>query len=102
MRELDNDKGDLAWVAHSFLLSDEFRAPYGDPATISNEALLDALYANILDRAPDAGGKAYWLEQLAGGMARQNVLASFSESVANKLLVGIAIENGTTLDAGLW
>jgi hypothetical protein len=29
------------------------------------------------------------------------VLASFSESVASKLLVGIAIENGISLDAGL-
>ena len=43
------------------------------------------LYDNVLHRAPDAGGYAYWMEQLAGGMAREDVLIGFSESTENKV-----------------
>lgn len=35
------------------------------PLTLSNEQIIDAFYTNILGRVPDAGGKAYWTNELA-------------------------------------
>jgi serralysin len=90
--------GNLTWVAGNFILSNEFRAAYGNPQTLSNARFLDLLYANILDRAPDPGGKAYWLSELDRGFGRDSTLASFSESAENKVLVGTAIANGIVLD----
>jgi hypothetical protein len=94
IRELDADKGDLAWMANNFIISDEFRATYGSPETVSNDAFLTLLYNNVLDRNPDAEGYAYWMSELNGGFARERVLASFSESVENKANVAAAIEDG--------
>jgi glucose/arabinose dehydrogenase len=95
----DLDHGvDLASVAANFLISNEFKAAHGDPATLSASAFLDVLYMNVLDRAPDAAGKAYWLDQLAHGFARERVLASFSESAENVAIVGSQVANGIELD----
>jgi hypothetical protein len=33
-----------------------------------------------LDRAPDAGGQAYWIAQLAAGLSRGDLMLYFSES----------------------
>lgn len=56
------------------------------------------LYTNILGRAPEASGKAFWQGELDQGLARAAVLASFSESPENMKIVGAAIQNGITLD----
>lgn len=46
--------------------------------------LVDAMYRNVLDRAPDADGKAYWLARLAGGdLSPLQLLLFFSESPEN-------------------
>lgn len=96
IRELDEGKGDLAWVANNFIISNEFTATYGSPATVSNTEFLNLIYQNVLDRAPDADGFAYWMEELENNFGRERVLASFSESVENKANVDDAI------DAGIW
>lgn len=59
-----NAGADLPGIAHSFSLSDEYQSVYGG---LGNAALVDALYNNLFDRAPDAGGRAYWIEQLDQG-----------------------------------
>jgi hypothetical protein len=65
---------------------------------LSASAFLDMLYANILGRAPDAGGKAYWQDRIDHGFARERVLASFSEGAENISIVGTKIANGIELD----
>jgi hypothetical protein len=43
------------------------------------------LYQNVLGRAPDAEGLAYWVNRLNEGMPRENVILSFTESLENKV-----------------
>jgi len=92
--EFDAGKGDLAWVAKSFMLSNEFKSLYGSPETLSDDAFLNVLYRNVLDRDPDTEGKVYWMNELARGVPRENVLASFSESTENMAVVAPAIQDG--------
>lgn len=94
INSLDAGQGDLTWVAHNFILSDEFRAMYGDPATVTNEEFLSLIYQNVLHRAPDGDGYKYWIDSLNEGFAREKVLASFSESVENQQNVAADISHG--------
>lgn len=76
-------------VARGFVNSAEFSALYGsNPA---NADIVTRLYANVLHRAPDAGGAAFWTDVLDGHRATvPEVLAQFSESPENKAaLVGV-------------
>jgi hypothetical protein len=91
---LDMGQGDLTWVAHNFILSDEFRAMYGDPSTVTNDAFLSLIYQNVLNREPDGAGYKYWIDSLNEGFAREKVLASFSESVENQQNVAADISHG--------
>jgi hypothetical protein len=88
----------LASVAANFIASNEFKATFGDPATLTTSRFLDVAYQNILGRAPDAAGKAYWQGQIDQGLSRAVVLASFTESAENVALVGGAIAQGIRLD----
>lgn len=76
------DRGEsLKNVANAFVNSPEFRTNfYGDG---SNATFVTALYNNVLDRAPDAGGYDYWLGALNRGESRADVLLGFSESPEN-------------------
>jgi hypothetical protein len=94
MEEMDEGKTDLVTMAKSFILSEEFRGLYGDPATLSNQQFLDLLYANVLDRAPDQEGSSYWIGKLEAGEDRAVMLASFAESTENKANVLPAISDG--------
>ena len=70
-------------VAADFLSSPEFAARYGFPDDVD---YVDQLYRNILHRAGDAGGTAFWTGRLDEGASRQVVLVGFSESLENRLL----------------
>ncbi len=60
-----------------FLSSPESQARYG----VQDDAgFLTTLYQNVLERAPDAEGYAYWGKNLAAGMARADVVMLFSQS----------------------
>jgi len=84
----------LGEVAANFMTSAEFITLYGS-ATPSNATLVNLLYSNVLHRAPDAAGAAYWLDVLNKGLASQAaVLASFSDSPENYAQVIGAIQNG--------
>lgn len=78
----------LREVATGFIGSAEFKALYG--AAPTDTQFVDLLYANVLNRLPDAAGYGYWLGEMQGGMAREAVLIGFSESAENQAaLVGV-------------
>ncbi len=60
---------------------------YGSPEAFDRaggtaEEFIDALYNRILGRNPDAGGQAFWLDQLNSGQAEPwQIVASFWESI---------------------
>ncbi|MQA23346.1 DUF4214 domain-containing protein [Rugamonas rivuli] len=87
------DKGlSLQATAGFFIGSEEFGRRYG--ANLSNEDFVTQLYSNVLHRAPDAEGYAYWLHDLQIGIARANVLVNFSESPENQAALIHIIGNG--------
>ncbi len=90
IREYTEGRGDLTWAALNFIGSEEFAQTYGSTGAVTDETFLTLLYANVLGRAPDAQGKVYWMDELARGFERAQLLASFSESAENKVLVADA------------
>jgi Ca2+-binding RTX toxin-like protein len=85
------DKGaSLEVVAAGFIGSAEFAGLYG--ASPGNEQFTRLLYQNVLNRAPDDAGYAFWNDALngtglfvgAGPATRAQVLVQFSESPENK------------------
>jgi hypothetical protein len=89
---LDNGS-DLHQVAGYFLTSAESVQKYGvNPTT---QQFVTQLYANVLHRAPDPSGEAYWENALVKGLvSRADALAFFSESSENQANVIGAIQNG--------
>lgn len=85
----------LEAMAQGFVRSDEFRNLYGTAP--ANADIVTALYKNVLHRAPDEAGAAYWLQQMAGGLSVENVLIQFSESKENKDQVAPEVELGIGL-----
>lgn len=88
------DKGvSLGEVAGGFVNSAEFKTVYG--ASPTNAQIIDKLYQNILHRAGEPAGVAFWLDVLDNHKDTvANVLAGFSESPENQAgLVGV-IGNG--------
>jgi hypothetical protein len=67
----------LQSVADTFTASQEFINHYGSS---SNSNYVTALYQNVLGRAPDPAGLAYWTGLLASGTTRGGVLIGFSQS----------------------
>ena len=88
---LDRGVG-LAQVARGFVESDEFGSLYG--TSVSNDLFVELLYQNVLGREPDASGYQYWLDQIATGLSREQVLVQFSESTENKNQVAGLIATG--------
>jgi len=68
----------LSNIATIFADSAEFNARYGATATTTaGSALVTALYTNVLGRAPDAAGLAYWVAQ---GLTASQLLTIFAQS----------------------
>jgi hypothetical protein len=65
-------------AATFFSQSDEFVAAYG--ANLTNEQFIDLVYQNVLGRAGDAEGRAFWLGKLDSGSSRGTVMLQFSDS----------------------
>ncbi|MCV6590083.1 MAG: DUF1566 domain-containing protein [Marinobacterium sp.] len=103
------DKGGLgAWIhnmdngmsleqaGNHFINSNEFQQTYGE---LDNQGFIRAMYNNVLDRDPDAGGYQAWTGVLDnGGIDRAGVLAGFSESAENQQNVAGQIANGIEFD----
>ena len=84
----------LYTLAQGFLDSPEFAQRYGRR---DDAGFVETLYQNVLGRAPDAGGLAYWTGHLASGAQdRADVLVGFSESAENKA------RTAAVLEAGVW
>lgn len=79
------DELSLREIARFFVFSPEFVETYGE---LSDADFVDLLYINVMNRAGDAGGVAFWNEQLANGMSRSEVVLLFSESPEFKVLTG--------------
>lgn len=97
INDIEVNGASLVQVSQNFINSPEFQATYGN---VSNTQFVTLLYANVLKRAPDAGGLAFHLSYLEGTnpegrvLTRGEVLIGFSESPENKSLVLGAIRNG--------
>ncbi len=71
--------GMTLWRTSDFFAdSPEFKQTYG--SALSNADFLDLVYQNVLDRSPDSGGLQYWLQRMATGTTRGQVMVYFSES----------------------
>jgi hypothetical protein len=69
-------------IARGFVASAEFQARY---STADNAGLVTGFYENVLGRAPDASGIAYWTDALDRKTASAaQVLVGFSECIENK------------------
>lgn len=72
-------------MGREFARSSEFASLYG--AAPTPVQLITAMYRNVLHRAPDAVGAAYWLQQLNNGLPVERLLIEFSNSPENKAQV---------------
>ena len=83
----------LGTIAAQFMASAEAVTLYG--AQASDAALVQAVYRNVLHRAPDQGGYDFWVGALAHGDADVALLlTSFSESPENQQALAQLIGNG--------
>jgi len=88
------DKGmSYSDVAKNFVNSAEFKTAFGGANPTVN-TLVTKLYNNVLNRAPDAGGLAFWQEKLTTGWSTADVLGFFSTSGENVTNVTPLIANG--------
>lgn len=72
-------------ISQFFATSPEFISRYG--TAVTNDQFVTLCYQNVLNRAPDAGGFAYWVGELnSGRRTRGNVMNAFSESAESKLI----------------
>ena len=68
-----NAGGSILDIANSFAAGSEYTSIYGG---LSNVALIDRIYDNLFNRAPDDAGKTYWLAQLDGGMSSASLVVN--------------------------
>ena len=71
----------LSVIASVFSQSAEFQNQYG---SITNSQFVDLVYQNVLHRAPDADGRAYWLDVLNQGWPRWAMMQLFTESAEHR------------------
>ena len=80
-------------IAQGFVNSGEFTAKYG--ANPTNASYVDKLYLNVLGRAGEAEGVAYWNQQLdAGNISKAAVLVQFATLAEGASIVAPLIANG--------
>ncbi len=97
------DSGDWTTrrIAGFFATSDEFVSTYGETDDV---AFMTAVYTNVLGRAPDAEGGAYWTGQLAEGMSRAEMILLISNAPefvdANLIPADNQAESGLRFDYG--
>ena len=93
LAQKDNGSNIVTNIAQGFVNSAEFTAKYG--ANPSNATFVDKLYQNVLGRSGDAGGVAYWNQQLDNGSAsKAAALAAFATLPEGASNVASLIANG--------
>jgi hypothetical protein len=75
----------IAQISEQFVGSPEFAATYGD---LTDEQYVNQVYLNVLGRAADPAGLAYWVAQLQAGMTRGVLMVAFSDSSEYRDLLG--------------
>jgi Domain of unknown function (DUF4214) len=94
IKQLDAGNVTLTQAANLFIGSEEFAEVYGTPQALADVHYLALLYANVLDRVPDASGFGFWRDQQENGLTRADMLVYFSESTENVARVATAIDDG--------
>ena len=64
-------------IAAGFVNSAEFQTKYG---SLNNTQFVTQMYANVLDRQPDAAGLNAWVTAMNGGVAKAQALVGFADS----------------------
>lgn len=82
----------LNTVTQNFLASQEFANLYGNAPT--DAEFVHLLYSNVLHRDPLPAGYAFWIDGLAHGATRAEVLTAFSESAENTAAMAASMANG--------
>ncbi|MGH1505842.1 MAG: DUF4214 domain-containing protein [Acidimicrobiales bacterium] len=75
----------LPEITRHFVDSPEFQDTY---AQVDDPGFVELLYRNVLDRDGEAGGVAFWNQQLDDGMPRETVTLHFSESAEFQAMTG--------------
>jgi hypothetical protein len=86
-----DDGAALTSMAQQFIDSQEFIGKYG---ALDNTGFVNQLYINVLARKGEATGVEAWVNGLANGLTRAQVLAGFSESSENQANVIGQIKDG--------
>ena len=63
----------VASVATGLTLANEYKTAY---AGLTNDALVDKVYTNVLGRPADAAGKAFWVASFANGSVKADTFVS--------------------------
>ena len=78
-------------MANQFIASQEFQNTYGQ---LDNTGFVQLMYNNVLHRNGSASEVEAWVNGLAGGLSRADVLHGFSESAENIANLAPVIGNG--------
>jgi hypothetical protein len=93
LAQKDSGKDIVTNLAQGFVNSPEFIAKYG--SNPSNASYVDKLYQNVLGRAGESGGVAYWNGELdAGRISKAAVLVQFATLPEGAANVASLIANG--------
>ena len=72
-------------LAQQFLDSPEFAREFGAPDTLSDQALVEILFLNVLNRPGAEGGIDFWTDRVGDpDFTRAELLIAFAESPENR------------------
>ena len=80
-----------------FADSQEFNNRYG---SVDDGEFVDLIYGNVLNRIRDTAGYDYWIQVLADGYSRGEVMIWFSESEENIMVTASRVAEYNALTAG--
>lgn len=80
-----SETASLGNIANSFIASTEFAEQHSD---LNDDAFIELMYSNVLERESDASGKEYWTDVLSDGADRGSVMVGFTESDESLMLFG--------------
>ena len=87
----------LQSITQGFAGSAEFKGIYGTSPT--NNQIVDTFYKNVLGRAAEPAGIAFWVGEMDKGRAVDSVLALMANSDENITRTAPAMADGVRLDA---
>ncbi len=78
-------------ISSAFASSTEFQTRYGQ---LTDDAFVDLVYANVLNRVAEDEGRNYWIWALSAGVSRGEVMIGFAESDEYVARTGTAAATG--------